>query len=216
MHVSTFVLRQRSFPQSTALQGCNITEAYQEFSSLVHFVTFLLLSVFSLFPCTTEHHILIVTCVMFLCTNWVLYSCSQYVQCSCVPPGYHIPAHNLCDVLLLSYYLSSPLSPLMTFLLWSSDPVQCSLHLIIDCRSCKRLLGLPKIDHTCLKWMLHSTCTHVIMATRWCKVRQVVIEFSWCEKDNQIKEGLRLVSWSLSGEIKMSLGKPKKWPNQKV
>ena len=57
--------------------------------------------------------------------------CSQSVQCFCVPIGYHIPAcnlceitvcywapypdHNLCDVLQLSYYLFSPLSPLTTF-----------------------------------------------------------------------------------------------------
>ena len=101
MHVSTFVLRQRSFPQSTALQSCNITEAYQECSSSVHFVTFLLLSVSLSLPmhywapypdcnmCNVLVYqlgtvFLLTICAMFLYTTWVLYSCSQSMWCSCV------------------------------------------------------------------------------------------------------------------------------------
>ena len=39
-------------------------------------------------------------------------------------------------------------------------------------------VDMPKVDHTCLKWMLCGTCTYVIMAARWHKVRQVLDEFS--------------------------------------
>ena len=43
-------------------------------------------------------YFLLTNCVMFLCTIWVLYSCSQPVHCSYVLTGYHIPACNLCGV----------------------------------------------------------------------------------------------------------------------
>lgn len=43
---------------------------------------------------------------------------------------------------------------------------------------CKCPVDMPKVDHTCLKWTLRGTCTYVIMAARWRKVRQVLVGFS--------------------------------------
>ena len=51
------------------------------------------------------------SCVLLSTVSW-----SWPVQHSCAPSGYCIPVFNLCDILWLSYYLFSPLFPLMTFL----------------------------------------------------------------------------------------------------
>ena len=54
-----------------------------------------------------------------------------------------------------------------------------ALEQVQQVRGHKRLLDLPKVDHTCGKWMLHSTCAYVIMTTRWRKAVQGQASSRW-------------------------------------